>query len=187
MATNANVFNSRVTSEALEAKYRQVFPAQAGAELIQDLYASGVIQPVIDFSSVAEGSFLPQNLQTAWDFSTGSAQTSNTTNTLITTPGFWKLDLSFSGNLNDAAGLGPRATVFIDDGTSTKVVWGVSHVNMGLSAAKGLVDGSFVVFLRAGDELKAFSDNANNVVDVWYRQIADVNGNLVNPLGFTFQ
>ena len=73
MPTNANTFNSRVTSEALEAKYRQVFPSQGGAELPQDLFASGVIQPVVDFSSVAEGSVLAPNLQTAWDFSTGNS------------------------------------------------------------------------------------------------------------------
>ena len=95
MPTNANIFNSRVTSEALEAKFRQVFPSQGGAELPQDLFASGVIQPVVDFSSVAEGSILPQNLQTAWDFATGSTVISNTTpQTIINNTGFWQVAVS---------------------------------------------------------------------------------------------
>ena len=39
MPTNENTYNSRVTSEALEKKYRDVFPSQGGAELVDDLYA----------------------------------------------------------------------------------------------------------------------------------------------------
>ena len=102
MPTNANVFNSRVTSEALEAKFRQVFPSQGGAELVQDLYASGVIQPVIDFSTVAEGSVLASNLQTAWDFSTGAAQINNTTTNLITNTGFWLVDVTWTGDITQS-------------------------------------------------------------------------------------
>ena len=186
MPTNANTFNSRVTSEALEAKYRQVFPAQGGAELVQDLFASGVIQPVVDFSSVAEGNVLPTDLQTAWDFSTGAVQTSNATNTLISNTGFWQCDASWSGNPNNGGAAAVRARVFIDDGATTKTVWAVSATNVGATGSVNVLEQRFVVFLRAGDTLKAFSDATNNVLDVWYRQIADVNGNLVNPLGFTF-
>lgn len=181
MPTNANTFNSRVTSEALEAKFRQVFPSQGGAELVQDLFASGVIQPVVDFSSVAEGSVLAPNLQTAWDFSTGNTNVTNTTATVITNPGFWKVDLTFS---NGSGTLG-SARVFLDDGTSTKNIWGIVSASV-LNETQMVTDGSFVVFLRAGDSLKAQTTTTNRYLDIWYRQIADVNGNLVNPLGFTF-
>lgn len=185
MATNANVFNSRVTSEALEAKFRQVFPAQAGAELIQDLYASGVIQPVIDFSSVAEGSFLPEYLQTAWDFSTGSANVTNTTTSLITNTGFWLLDLNaHSGTV--AVG-NENASLFIDTGVTTKIVWALSRTANDSATAVLETSNKFVVFLRSGDTLKATASSNVIEIDVWWRQVADVNGNLVNPLGFTFQ
>jgi hypothetical protein len=182
MPTNANTFNSRVTSEALEAKYRTVFPAQGGAELVQDLFASGVIQPVVDFSSVAEGSVLSENLQTAWDFSTGYTQTINATRTLITNTGFWKVDLTCT---LQAGGVAKPARVFIDDGATRKDVW---HLETAISAnnAVTLAENVFIVFLRAGDSLKATSSHTDTVIDIWYRQIADVNGNLVNPLGFTF-
>lgn len=181
MPIDQNSFNSRVTSEALEAKFRQVFPAQGGAELVQDLYASGVVQPVIDFSSVAEGSVLSQNLQTAWDFSTGTATVNSATGavTIINNTGFWKVDL------NLWAELPYDARLFIDDGSSTKTIWFLAS-NAGAGQQTAVVETEIVVFLRAGDSLKGSYDAISQRMDVVYRQIADVNGNLVNPLGFTF-
>ena len=165
MPTNANTFNSRVTSESLEAKFRQVFPAQGGAELVQDLFASGVIQPVVDFSSVAEGSVLTTDLQTAWDFSTGSNQVSATTTTVISNPGFWLCDLTATYEPTDAA-VAVRGTVFIDDGASTKNVWGISCIATTSSEGVGLESNKFVVFLRAGDSLKVNSVSNRTVIDI---------------------
>lgn len=183
MPTNANTFNSRVTSEALEAKFRDVFPSQGGAELPQDLFASGVIQPVVDFSSIAEGSILPQNLQTAWDFSTGSASISNTTTTFINNPGFWQIGLNFQGY---AANENRLALIRINDGSSTKAIWGVNSYLGSIDEADFLTSQFFVVFLRSGDSVEGLTQSIGDTLDVWYRQIADVNGTLVNPLGFTF-
>ena len=183
MPTNANTFNSRVTSEALEKKFRDVFPAQGGAELVQDLYASGVVQPVIDFSSVAEGSVLAPDLQTAWDFSTGSNALNNITGaTLITNTGFWQVDLTVT--LQETTTV-DNYRIYINDGTTSKNIWGITGQPVGVGGGFGASDGKFVVFLRAGDSLLA-DCSANGRLDVWYRQIADVNGTLVNPLGFTF-
>jgi hypothetical protein len=185
MPTNANTFNSRVTSEALEAKFRQVFPAQGGAELVQDLFASGVIQPVIDFSSVAEGSVLSQNLQTAWDFATGqNSITATSPQTIINNTGFWKVDLTLAYRVDSGPGQGGVVDVF--DGTTAKQIWAAGRVGAVGTFFQTLVDGSFVVYLRAGDSLRANVGSTAFNMDIWYRQIADVNGNLVNPLGFTF-
>lgn len=179
MPTNANVFNSRVTSEALEAKFRQVFPAQGGAELVQDLFASGVIQPVVDFSSVAEGSVLAPDLQTAWDFSTGSNTFNNSSGAIITNTGFWQIDLNFSGD-----GPSPMAGyVQISDGLGTKTVWNATLRPNSQSLLA--TENKFVVFVRSGDSVLA-GCGANSEMKIWYRQIADVYGTLVNPLGFTF-
>lgn len=183
MPTNANTFNSRVTSEALEAKFRQVFPAQGGAELVQDLFASGVIQPVVDFSSVAEGSVLPANLQTAWDFSTGHTTTTSGNATLITNTGFWRVDLNVN-QPSASAGTAKETKLTISDGLSSKVVWELnSQQTASTNVFHQIVSETFVVFLRSGDSLVLDTDGTT---DVWYRQIADVNGTLVNPLGFTF-
>jgi len=185
MPTNANTFNSRVTSEALEAKFRAVFPSQGGAELVQDLFASGVIQPVVDFSTVAEGSVLAPNLQTAWDFSTGSTSTTGGTTNLITNTGFWQVDLTATFRVADP-GARQDATIQIWDGASAKNVWAISTLQDTVER-DGVSDGQFVVFLRAGDTLRSVhSASGYQRLDIWWRQIADVNGNLVNPLGFTF-
>jgi len=187
MPTNANTFNSRVTSEALEAKFRDVFPAQGGAELVQDLFASGVIQPVVDFSSVAEGSVLPQQLQEAWDFATGHNFVRNTSTTIINNTGFWLVDLTcvFAAHQTTPADMGE---VYISDGLGTKTIW---QVNCNDSSTPGddqaaVAEAKFVVFLRTGDSVVARSHNTGTSLNVWYRQVADVSGNLVNPLGFTF-
>jgi len=181
MPINANTFNSRVTSEALEEKFRQNFPSQGGAELVQDLYASGVIVPVVDFTPTAEGDVLPENLQTAWDFATGHASVANSSSTIINTTGFWKVDL----NLGYSATTAGEAKVTITDGISSKVIY---ELNISpVANAVALVDqNQFVVFLRAGDSVVAQTNNTGLKMDVVYRQIADINGNLVNPLGFSF-
>lgn len=182
MPTNANTFNSRVTSEALEKKFRDVFPAQGGAELVQDLFASGVIQPVIDFSSVAEGSVLSQNLQTAWDFSTGSASVSGATSTLINNTGFWQVHGVFYGE--NAAGV-QNASIQLTDGLGNKPLWDF-EVEPGASGnTYQLIIPEFIVFLRSGDSLTATASTDLKLNMNW-RQIADVNGNLTNPLGFVF-
>jgi len=184
MPTNANTFNSRVTSEALEKKFRDVFPAQGGAELVQDLFASGVIQPVIDFSSVAEGSILPSNLQTAWDIATGLTNVSNGSSTLISNPGFWKVDLNVGCALSSS--IASSANVTIDDGATSQNIWRF-RVPPAINNEGIVVESnSFVVFLKAGEELKADTTTSNTYLTIWYRQIADVSGNLVNPTGFSF-
>jgi len=183
MPTNANTFNSRVTSEALEAKFRDVFPAQGGAELVQDLFASGVIQPVVDFSSVAEGSVLPQNLQTAWDFATGNSTVAGSSVNLVTNSGFWQVGLTL--DIGDEGGGTFAARIYIDDGLTSKTVWRWSEATSN-AIQNTLTTPTFVVFLRSGDTLLGITTGTQHVMNVWYRQIADVNGGLVNPLGFTF-
>lgn len=183
MPTNENTYNSRVTSEALEAKFRQVFPSQGGAELVDDLYASGVIQPVIDFSSVAEGSVLSPELQTAWDFSTGHNTVSLTTTTVISNPGFWKIDANL--NVNQGAGGSQAGNIKITDGITAKAVFAFNETNTS-PAEFFLLDWEGIVYLRAGDSVQVFTNSNECIIEISYRQIADVNGNLVNPLGFTF-
>lgn len=186
MPINSTTFNSRITSEALESKFRQVFPAQGGAELVQDLYASGVIQPVIDFSSIAEGSGLPEYLQTAWDFSTGSNVVTGTgwTN-LITNTGFWEVDLIHTGFEVYTSAVTAQIVIF--DNATRKPVWGRTAIVGAGQGVNTAIESKFVVFLRSGDILQAKCMTASaDKLDVWYRQVADVYGNLRNPQGFTF-
>ena len=186
MPTQATTYNSRLTDEALEKKFRDTFKSQGGAELVDDLYASGVIVPVVDFSAAAAGSQLPSNLQTAWDKATGYVQVTNANVDLITNTGFWQVNLTAtvpSSNSN-----AHRGAIFIEDSSAaTYVVWRTEAqaIPTGNETTMLITSGPFVVFLQAGDRLKAFTNDVQCDLEVWYRQIADVNGNLVNPLGFT--
>ena len=184
MPTNQNAYNARLTDEALEKRFRDTFRSQGGAELVDDLYASGVIVPVVDFTAAAEGSSLRQDLQTCWDFSTGAIQINNTTSTIINNTGFWQVDLSVTAEIG-----APTATnigrIEIFDGSTAKQVWALStYVLGGTNDPSGSLEDKFVVFLRAGDILRGTS-TAVCTLDVWYRQIADVSGNLIQPFGFT--
>ena len=182
MPTNENTYNSRVTSEALEKKFRDVFPSQAGAELVNDLYASGVIQPVVDFSSVAAGDVLPQQLQEAWDFSTGqSTNSGGGTVNAITNSGFWLLQ----PNITFVGTAAINASLVINDGATAKAFWDFDPVIGTTNVTEVINVPPLVVFLRAGDTLQTIG-GPNTVIVLTYRQIADVNGNVVNPLGFTF-
>jgi hypothetical protein len=174
-----------VTDEALEKKFRDTFKSQGGAELVDDLYASGVIVPIVDFTSSAEGSALPQNLQTAWDSSTGLAKQNGVgRTTAISNTGFWLCDLIYTGRVA-GGGFNTEADVDIFDGTTANIIWAFDRANAS-DVFDGVIENKFVAFLRAGDSLRIASSVSSNSITLWYRQIADVNGNLVNPLGFTF-
>lgn len=182
MADN-RTYNARVTTEALEKKFRDTFPSQAGAELIDDLYASGVIVPVVDFTAAAEGSALRSDLQSAMDFATAidTRNTAGTTN-LTTTPGFWRL--FGTASLDHYAGAAERIEIQIFDGSSYKSVF-IFNGTVVAGADEGVaVPLDFIVYVRSGDTLKLKVTNGGAIA-VAYRQIADVYGNLVNPLGFT--
>ena len=179
-------YNARVTTEALEKKFRDTFPSQAGAELVDDLYASGVIVPTVDFTAAAQGSELEVALQRAWDFATDYNVVNNGTAVLASTPGFYKVDLICTSNDIARSAVTTICSVFIEDASaSTKIIWRWSTSAQSGSGNFGLSEGEFIVYLRSGDSLKAFSTATSDTLNIWNRQIADVSGNLVNPLGFT--
>lgn len=179
-------YNARVTTEALEKKFRDTFPSQAGAELVDDLYASGVITPIVDFTPAAQGSELRSDLQKAWDFATGSNVLSTVSNfPVINTPGFWQIDLIASTNDFERSSVTTIAELLLYDGATLKRVWQWSSVNQAATSPTAVLEDKFLVFLRSGDELQATVPAATETMNIWYRQIADVSGNLVNPLGFT--
>jgi hypothetical protein len=183
MPTNANAYNSRITDEALEKKFRDAFRSQGGAELVDDLYASGVIVPVIDFTTAAEGSVLAQNLQTAWDFTTGNQEVQNASATIISNAGFWQVTVTVG--IDPTAGADDYGALNVSDGLTTKPIWRVWTPGTSTENRSPIVK-EFVVFLRSGDSLTIESSSGgNNIVNANWRQIADISGDLVNPSGFT--
>lgn len=175
---NEPVQNYEVVSPALEAQVKNLLPSVAGYGGL--LRATNTIIPVVDVSSAAEGSTLPQNLQEALAFgSCTSFNCRNATVNLASTAGFWRV----YANVTLVTGSG---NVFVDfkinDGATTKVLW-ASEVPSG-GVVSDNVD--FIVFLRAQDTLNVESNSNGAIAQGNYRQVADVTGKLITPVGFTF-
>lgn len=183
MPTQSTTYNSRVTDEALEKRFRDTFRSQGGAELVDDLYAQGVIVPIVDFTAAATGQQLAENLQTAWDFTTGHTSINGSTETLISNAGFWKVDLNVVASF---ANTPVEARLNITDGLTSKVIWEANFSrNTADFEVTSVQQDVFVVFLRSGDSLTGTTSGSNQRLDVVYRQIATVSGDLVDPSGFT--
>jgi hypothetical protein len=172
-----------VTSEALEAQVRNLLPSQRGFG--EDLQASNVITPIIDLTAAAEGSGVPVFLQQAQAFGSQTAfSITNTTTNLANSPGFYRVTASSSAFA--ASGATVTASFDITDGFSTKRIF--QHTVNGSGGNSGTsLPVDYIVFLSGSETLSGTSSTTTVYLVGSYRQIADVNGNLVNPSGFTPQ
>ena len=182
MANNNYPQITSVTSEALQAQIRTLLPSQEGFGT--DLMAQNVIVPIIDLTSAAEGSSVPQNLQTALAFgSQTSFAVNNTTTTIISNTGFFRV---FGSYVNAGSSGGFTTVSFsMSDGLSSKNIW---QNTIPTTSSSTLINGNydFVVFLAAGVTVSAQADSSSYISGST-RQIADINGALVNPSGFNPQ
>jgi len=172
-----------VTSESLQSQIRNLLPSQEGFGT--DLMAQNVIVPVIDLTSAAEGSSVPEFLQRAQAFGSQTAHSvANATQTLINTTGFYQI----TGNLNITQATGtPSITFQLEDGASSKIIYKYDTVVGNTADPLQIFTIEFVVFLAAGESLVCISSDNNGQFQGSSRQIADVNGTLINPSGFTPQ
>ena len=164
-----------VNSEILQAQIRDLLPSQNGFG--SELQASNVITPIIDLTATAEGSTLPVSLQQAYAFGTTTALADNATVTLIDQTGFWRCFftiISISNNNRDG-------TVQINDGSSTSTVFEVTQYG----SAGNVLAFDTVIFLDAGHSIELVSSGASMKVRGSCRQVATIDGTLVNPLGFS--
>lgn len=170
-----------ITSEALQLKIRQLLPSQAGFG--SDLMAQNVIVPIIDLTASAEGSDVRQDLQTAIAFGSQTAfDVQNATTTIINNTGFFRV----FGVATIDIQTNPEEVAFrMTDGATTKQVWAMRNASNGGADAQTSEQFDFVVFLRAGDSLIAHCGSAECTALGSTRQIADINGTLVQPVGFT--
>lgn len=172
-----------ITSEALEAAYRALTPSQEG--FTEDLMASNTIIPVLDLTASAEGATTPQYLQTALAFGSQTAfDVVNATTVIANTAGFWRIIGTFTGR--NTSGSDTNLSFTMSDGLSSKRIYGGTYEASGNESAWGIAY-DFTVFLRSGDSVSAVSTSAKGAVVGSIRQVADVNGVLVNPSGFTPQ
>ena len=142
--------------------------------------AQNVIVPIIDLTSAAEGSTVPEILQTALAFGSQTAFTATTAGvTIANTAGFYRV----IGTMNTYSS--GKCTIEMSDGFSTKIIYALQG-EAGIATTDS-VNYDFVFFLAAGQSLivKLSSTVARQFGSI--RQIADVNGTLVNPSGFSPQ
>jgi hypothetical protein len=169
--------------EAIEEDLNTNFPSQGQGNPPLYYSLSEVVVPTYSINQAAEGTTLPQNLQTAWDFSTGiNEQTGFGSTNIITNTGFWQIYVQAEVNFAVAGSYQGQVRIF--DGVTQKIIWQVTDKTSNHSEAFIVTD-NLTVFVRSGDSVNIRSDSANINILATYRQIADVNGNLVNPLGFS--
>lgn len=163
----------RITSEALQATVRRLLPSQTGFG--DDLQASNVITPIIDLTPSAEGSSVPTGLQQAASFDNSHTTVNASTATAISNTGFFICDFVLTTREGGTAGV--QAKVFLDDGSSTKTLYQFDEQQ----PTTGIVVFQRIIALGTGQELKLSSSDADMVISVTSRQIATLDGTLVNP------
>ena len=167
-----------IKSQNLEDKVNQLLPSQGGFQAGVDLSASTTIIPIVDLTESAEGSNLRQDLQTALSFSNATVfDVRNTSTNVVNTTGYWRL---VGGFATDAGPSADESSISIEDSSgSTKKLW-ASRVDSGASPKVFGYVVDLVFFLKAGDILQVtMGDDSAMMGSV--RQLADINGNLVNP------
>lgn len=169
-----------ITSEALQATIRRLLPSQQGFG--EDLQATNVVTPIIDLTPTAEGTQIPQYMQQSLAFGSNTAfNAEGGSATLTSTGGFYRV----SGTAT-VVGPGKAADMRINDGTGDKVLISFQNPSAVTAGIPQETVFDYIFFVRPGDTLKVSSDT-DAVITGSFRQVATVNGTLVNPVGFTFE
>ena len=167
-----------IKSQTLEDKVNQLLPSQGGFQAGVDLSASTTIIPIIDLTESAEGSNVRVDLQTASSFSSTNVDCSNDDKLITNTTGYFQLIFAYNVSV---AGSNNFVRIYLDDGTTEKEVFQQKAYASGTNGvANG--DGKIVVFVSAGKELRIQSNNASSRINVASHQIADISGNLTDPI-----
>jgi hypothetical protein len=168
-----------VNSQELEDKVRDLLPSQGGLGAGFDLSASTQIVPIIDLTESAEGSNVRADLQTAFSHGSITAfSVSNTTTTLINNTGYYRVFGSANFTSDTSATKSGKFT--LSDGFTGKDLVEYSAIAGSTDKDNVIVPFDFVVFLEAGHSLSSTATNFA-IMSGATRQIADINGSLVNP------
>ena len=162
-----------INSSAIESKINQLLPSQGGFGAGVDFSASTMVIPIVDLTETAEGSDVRPDLQSSFSLtSITSFSVANATTTVVNTTGYFRI---FGVANSVGAGV---IDIQVTDGTTTKIITSF----IGVTSIRQLVPFDFIVFLAAGDSLQVKESTGNTRCVGTTRQIADVNGNLINPI-----
>ena len=169
-----------IKSQDIEDKINQLFPSQGGFQPGVDFSASTMVIPIVDLTETAEGSSLRQDLQTSFSLTSITAfDITNTASTIVNTTGYYRVFGVF--NFRNDTGGGIRANISLTDGTTTKKIIELNTLaSLSNDFEHSLFD--FIVKLNAGESLTGETESTNANINGNTRQIADINGNLTNPL-----
>jgi len=169
-----------IKSEIIESKINQLLPTQGGFQPGVDFSASTMIVPIVDLTESAEGSNLREDLQRALSHnSVTTFSVVNANTTIINTTGFYRVTGIYNRLQVNST---PTDAFALNDGSTEKNIFlfrGFSVASSGTFV--NIVPFDFTVLLSAGDSLKCISGDSNCQISGSHRQIADVDGNLVNP------
>lgn len=166
-----------IKSQAIEDKINQLLPSQGGFQPGVDFSASTMVIPIVDLTESAEGSSLRQDLQTSLSLNNTVYSVVNASSTVLNTTGYYRFT-GVASLLQTNTTM--QGTISITDGITSKNLYkirGVGSANAGVSQNNY----DFIVFLAAGESIVVATNNAFCSIDGTFRQIADINGNLVNP------
>tara|TARA_R110002050_G_scaffold249793_1_gene387656 strand:- start:61 stop:555 length:495 start_codon:yes stop_codon:yes gene_type:complete len=158
-----------INSSAIENKINSLLPSQGGFGAGIDFSASTMVIPIVDLTETAEGAGVRADLQTALSLTAITAYSvSAATSTLINTTGYFRV----FGNAQVTVA-GTSGTFRLTDGTTTKEL---------ITFNTPLYDQyDFIVFLRAGESLTLATSASTAIVRGVTRQLASLDGTLVNP------
>lgn len=163
----------RIESESLRDKVNSLLPSQARGGIDVDLTGSTTIIPIVDLTETAEGSGLRQDLQRAFTFVNANIFDVGTVLAdMANVPGFYEV----FGNLASSSTGSGEGILQITDGVSTKSIF-----EYFINNNQTIIIPTVIVKLSAGETLQCLTNSGTIGLRLTMRQIADVNGNLVNP------
>ena len=160
-----------IKDDKLEDKIRELLPSQGGLGQGFDLSASTQIIPIVDLTESAQGSNLRGDLQTSFGLKSEVFSITGATTTILTTTGYFRI----FGIYKSTGTSNVRSKIQITDGVTTKDIYNVAS-----AVSNTVVPFDFNIFLDAGQScvvVNQASAESNFVA----RQIATINGELVNP------
>jgi hypothetical protein len=168
--------------QAIEEDLNSNFPSQGQGNPPLYYSLSEVVVPTYSINQSAEGSQLPESLQQAWDFSTGWNSAVSASQNIITNTGFWLVDASIILIFPAAGAI--TAAIRSTDGLSTKKIWEVTE-NQTTATISESFQWRGIIFVNTGETVSLYSSDSAARIQASYRQVAALNGDLVDPLGYS--
>jgi len=169
-----------IKSPQIEEKINQLLPSQGGQGAGVDFSASTMVVPIVNLTETAEGSSLRQDLQTSYSYTNVTEHViNNQFFEIVNTTGYYRVFGTMSILCDNTASR--NCGYFLFDGTTSKRIIGIfSPTNSGLNTVIS-EEVDFNVKIDAGKSLYAFSSDTFSYIAGSTRQIADLQGNLINP------